>query len=440
MIPATLERIVKTYSDHIALPIILERDGNEETINKASAIWRRPKKDVSEDDYKEFYHHVGHVFDDPWLTLHWRAEGKLEYTTLLFVPSSRPFDLFHPERHHRVKLYVKRIFITDDCEGLVPHWLRFLRGLVDSEDLPLNVSRELLQNNPMVARMRGAIVKRVLAELSKKAEKDAEAYAAFWTNFGALIKEGIYEDADNRESLIKIARFQSTAGESPISLSDYVERMKDGQEAIYYITGEDIDSLRKSPQLEGFAARDVEVLLLTDPVDEFWIPAVGEFESKPLKSATRGGSDLGSISVADGKGEAAAELEPANQGRIDSLIAMFKLTLQDEVKDVRTSDRLTDSAACLVADEGDLDINLERLLKQHNQLGAAASKRILEINATHPLIETLADRVGKDASNDRLNDAAWLVLDQARIMEGESLPDPGAFARRLSDALTRGLA
>ena len=438
--PATLERIVKTYSDHIALPIILERDGNEETINKASAIWRRPKKDVSEDDYKEFYHHVGHVFDDPWLTLHWRAEGKLEYTTLLFVPSSRPFDLFHPERHHRVKLYVKRIFITDDCEGLVPHWLRFLRGLVDSEDLPLNVSRELLQNNPMVARMRGAIVKRVLAELSKKAEKDAEAYAAFWTNFGALIKEGIYEDADNRESLIKIARFQSTAGESPISLSDYVERMKDGQEAIYYITGEDIDSLRKSPQLEGFAARDVEVLLLTDPVDEFWIPAVGEFESKPLKSATRGGSDLGSISVADGKGEAAAEPEPANQGRIDSLIAMFKLTLQDEVKDVRTSDRLTDSAACLVADEGDLDINLERLLKQHNQLGAAASKRILEINATHPLIETLADRVGKDASNDRLNDAAWLVLDQARIMEGESLPDPGAFARRLSDALTRGLA
>ena len=438
--PAVLERIVRTYSDHIALPILLARDGKDETVNKASALWTRPRKEISADDYKEFYRHVGHAFDEPWTTLHWRAEGKLEYTTLLFVPTTRPWDLFHAERRHRVKLYVKRVFITDDCEGLVPHWMRFVRGIVDSEDLPLNVSREMLQNNPMVARMRRAIVKRLLTELGRKADKDAPAFAAFWDNFGALIKEGIYEDADNRDALLGIARFRSTAGEDLVSLSDYAGRMKEGQEAIYYITGEAVEALRKSPQLEGFAARGVEVLLLADPVDEFWIPAVGEFDGKPFKSATRGGSDLAAIpAAADEAGEEATDAEPADRGRIDSLIAMFKLTLQDEIKDVRTSDRLTDSAACLVADEGDLDIHLERLLKQHNQL-EAASRRILEINPGHSLIRALADRLGRDGASDRLGDAARLVLDQARIVEGEPLPDPGAFARRLSDALARGLA
>ena len=439
--PARLESIVRTYSDHIALPIRIARDGTDETINQASALWTRTKKEITADQYKEFYHHVGHAFDDPWMTLHWRAEGKLEYTNLLFVPSMPPFDLFHPERKHGMKLYVRRVFITEECEELVPRWLRFVRGLVDSEDLPLNISRETLQNNPLLARMRTSITKRILNELAKKADKAPDEYANFWDNFGAVLKEGLYEDADHRDAIVKLLRFRSTAGEDLVSLADYVGRIKDGQQAIYYITGEEIESVRRSPQLEGFAARGIEVLLLTDPIDEFWIPAVGKHDDKEFKSVTRAAADLGDIPVTDSEEEAKADdqAESADQGRIDSLIALFKLTLDDEVKDVRTSERLTDSAACLVADEGDLDIHMERLLKQHRQLDTS-SKRILEINPKHDLIRALAEAVGKDGTNDRLNDAARLVLDQARILEGEPLPDPTAFSRRLSEALARGLA
>ena len=433
--PATLRGIVKTYSDHIALPIVLDEGGSEETVNEASALWARPRADIAEDQYAEFYRHVGHAFDEPWMTIHWRAEGVHEYTTLVFVPSQRPFDLFNPERKHGVKLYVKRVFVTDDCAELVPQWLRFLRGLVDSEDLPLNISREMLQNNPLLARMRSAIARRVLGELAKKAGAEPESYAAFWENFGPVLKEGLYEDADNRDEILELARFHSTAGEGLVGLDDYVERMKEGQEAIYYIAGEELESVRRSPQLEGFRARGIEVLLMTDPVDEFWIPAVGTHADKAFKSATRAGADLADIAVG---GDADADEEAVDQGRIDSVIAMFKLALKDEIKDVRVSDRLTESAACLVADEGDLDINLERLLKQHGQIDAGF-KRILEINPRHALIRSLADAVGKGATANRLSDTAWLVLDQARIMEGEKLPDPAAFSRRMSEALARGL-
>ena len=434
--PAALRGIVKTYSDHIALPIVLAEGGSEETVNEASALWARPRADIAEDQYAEFYRHVGHSFDEPWMTIHWRAEGVHEYTTLVFVPSQRPFDLFNPERKHGVKLYVKRVFVTDDCAELVPQWLRFLRGLVDSEDLPLNISREMLQNNPLLARMRSAIVRRVLGELAKKAEVEAESYAGFWENFGPVLKEGLYEDAENRDEILKLARFHSTAGEGLVGLDDYAERMKEGQEAIYYIAGEELESVRRSPQLEGFRARGIEVLLMTDPVDEFWIPAVGTHAEKPFKSATRAGADLADIAV---EGDADADRAEVDRGRIDSVIAMFKLALKDEIKDVRVSDRLTDSAACLVADEGDLDINLERLLKQHGQIDAGGFKRILEINPGHALIRSLADAVGKGATSGRLADTAWLVLDQARIMEGEKLPDPAAFSRRMSEALARGL-
>ncbi|MDE0060944.1 MAG: molecular chaperone HtpG [Defluviicoccus sp.] len=433
--PASLRGIVKTYSDHIALPIVLVEGGSEETVNEASALWTRPRGEIDADQYGEFYRHVGHAFDEPWMTVHWRAEGVHEYTTLVFIPSQRPFDLFDPQRRHGVKLYVKRVFVTDDCAELVPQWLRFLRGLVDSEDLPLNISREMLQNNPLLARMRAAIVRRVLGELAKKAEAEPESYAGFWENFGPVLKEGLYEDADNRDELLKLARFHTTADGGPVGLDAYVERMREGQEAIYYIAGEALDAVRQSPQLEGFRARGIEVLLMTDPVDEFWIPAVGAYSGKEFKSATRAGADLADIAVeseAEGGGEA------IDQGRIDSVIAMFKLALKDEVKDVRTSDRLTDSAACLVADEGDLDINLERLLKQHRQLDTGF-KRILEINPSHALIRSLADAVGKGAAAGRLADTAWLVLDQARIMEGETPPDPAAFSRRMSEALARGL-
>ena len=433
--PATLRSIVKTYSDHIALPIVLVDAGEEETVNRASALWTRPRSEITEDQYKELYRHIAHAFDDPWMTLHWRAEGTQEYTSLLYIPTQRPFDLFDPARQHRVKLYVKRVFITDACEGLVPPYLRFLRGVVDAEDLPLNISREMLQSSPILARMRAAIVKRVLGDLAKKAAAEPAAYAAFWEAFGAVLKEGVYEEESHRAALLALVRSHSTAGEGLVGLDQYVGRMKEGQQAIYYITGEALEAVRRSPQLEGFRARGIEVLLMTDPVDEFWIPAVGSHAGKPFKSATRAGAELSEIPL---EGAAAASADAAGEGRIDSVIAMFKLALHDEVKDVRVSERLTESAACLVADEGDLDIHLERLLKQHRQL-ETSFKRILEINPRHPLIRSVAEAIGKDATSGRLSDVAMLVLDQARIMEGEPLPDPAAFSRRMCEALARGL-
>jgi molecular chaperone HtpG len=348
-----LRHIIKTYSDHIALPIVLKgADGKEEAINEASALWTRPKKDITDEQYKEFYHHVG-GFDEPFMNLHWRVEGTLEYTNLIFLPSAKPFDLFDPSRKHGIRLFVKRVFITDEAEGLVPAWMRFLRGVVDSEDLPLNVSREVLQNNPMIARMRSAIVKRVLTELGKKADKAPDEYKTFWDNFGAVIKEGLYEDAENRDAIQKICLFQSTAsGDELVSLSGYVGRMKEGQDAIYYISGDESDQIRKSPQLEGFAAKGIEVLLLTDDVDEFWLPAVGEFEGKPFKSATRVGADLDKVTKNSSDDTEGDEPESFDEGKVDALISMFKLTLDEEVKDVRVSERLTDSAVCLVSGEG----------------------------------------------------------------------------------------
>ena len=433
--PERLRAIVKKYSDHIALPIVLDHAGKEETLNAASALWMRPKSEITAEQYKEFYHHAAHAFDEPWLTLHNKAEGTYEYATLLFVPGTKPFDLFDPERKHRVKLYVRRVFITDDAQELLPPYLRFLRGVVDSEDLPLNVSREMLQHNPVLARMRGQIVKRVLGELTKKAKDEPAEYAKFWENFGAVLKEGIYEDRENRDAIFELARFRSTAGEGLIALEDYVGRMKPGQEAIYTITGDTLEAVSKSPQLEGFRARGIEVLLMTDPVDEFWTQGVGEFKTKPFKSVTRGAADLDKIAPEDKKDGAAEKPE----GEVASLIALLKLTLGEAVKDVRASKRLTDSAVCLVADEHDIDMHLERLLRQHRQ-AAGDSKRILEINPRHALIARLVELAGKDGSTDALGDFAWLLLDQARILEGEPLPDPAAFAKRLSSVLARGLA
>ncbi len=433
--PARLGAIVKKYSDHIALPIVLDHDGKEETLNAASALWMRPKSEITAEQYKEFYHHVAHAFDEPWLALHNKAEGILEYTSLLFVPGSKPFDLFEPERKNHVRLYVRRVFITEGAQELLPPYLRFLRGVVDSEDLPLNVSREMLQNNPMLARMRGQIVKRVLAEIAKKAKDEPDSYMGFWTNFGAVLKEGIYEDRENRDALLDLARFRSTAGEGLISLDDYIGRMKPGQKAIYTIAGDSIETVSRSPQLEGFRARGIEVLLLTDPVDEFWMPALGEYKKTEFKSVTRGSDDLDAIAPEEKKDAAPEKPE----GDVAALVALLKLSLGDAVKDVRASKRLTDSAVCLVADEHDMDMHLQRLLRQHRQT-SEESKRILEINPKHALIGRLVELAGKDGAADALGDFAWILLDQARILEGEPLPDPAAFAKRLSSVLARGLA
>jgi molecular chaperone HtpG len=433
-----IRAVVKTYSDHIALPIRLAlEDGKAATINAASALWTRPKSEITAEQYKEFYHDVAHQFDEPWLTIHAKAEGTLEYTSLLFVPSTKPFDLFEVDRKSKLKLYVRRVFITDDAPGLLPPYLRFIKGVVDSEDLPLNISREMLQHNPMLARMKSQIVKRVISELAKKAKDEPGEYVKFWDNLGVVLKEGLYEDYENRDALVPLVRFRSTAVEGLTSLEEYVSRMKPGQEAIYFITGDKLDTLRKSPQLEGFRAKDVEIMLLTDPVDEFWLPSLGEYQKHEFHSVTRGAPELDKIEAQDKKPE--DEKKAAPDADIASLIALFKLTLGDAVKDVRASQRLTDSAVCLVADSEDMDLHMERLLRQHNRTVGGDMKRILEINPKHKLIARLAALAAQDGAADTLEDFPWLLFDQARLLEGESLPDPAAFALRMSAALEKGL-
>ncbi|MBL23775.1 MAG: molecular chaperone HtpG [Rhodospirillaceae bacterium] len=435
-----LRHIVTTYSDHIPVPINLIEGEETNRINDASALWTRPRNQIKDEQYKEFYHHVAHAGDEPWATLHFRAEGVIEYSGLLFIPTARPFNIFHPDRTNQVKLYVKRVFITEDCEELLPSWLRFLRGVVDSEDLDLNVSREMLQNNPVVAKIRSGLVSRVLNELKKRAEKEPDSYTGFWEAFGPLIKEGIYESFEDRDDLLTLLRCQSTADDGLTSLKDYVGRMKKGQEAIYYITGENLDALKQSPQIEGFRARGVEVLLLSDPIDDFWVPSVGTFDEKPFKSVTQGGADLSDIEAPKEKkkkDDAKKESEAEAEG-LGDLIALLKLTLDEKVSDVRTSERLTDSAVCLVADETGLDMNLERLLQQHQQLETKTA-RILEINPDHALIRALAKEAKKKGAQDTLEDAALLLLDQAQILEGDPVSDPVAFARRMESVMAKGL-
>ncbi len=427
-----LRNIIKTYSDHIALPVVLVEGDKTETVNAASALWTRPKAEITAEQYKEFYHHVAHAFDEPWLTLHTKAEGAIEYTSLLFVPTQKPFDIFHPDRRQRVKLYVKRVFITDDCAELLPPYLRFVRGVIDSQDLPLNVSREMLQHNPVLAKIRAGLVKRILAELKKKADDGEGHYDTFWASFGAVLKEGLYEDFERREEILDLARFRTTVSDTPISLATYVERMKDGQSAIYTITGDDADTLMRSPQIEGFKAKGIEVLLLSDPIDEFWPAVIGTFKDKPIRSVAQGAADLSAV-----KASAEEEAKPAAGGdELSALIDAFKQVLGDAVKDVRGSDRLTESAVCLVADEGDMSMHLERMLRQHQQ-ETKRPPRILEVNPRHTLIRRLAGRAKDEGASGALADTAWLLLDQARIVEGEPVPDPAAFARRLAALLER---
>lgn len=433
-----LKSIVKRYSDHIAIPVKLkEADKDEETVNSASALWTRSKSEVTAEQYKEFYHHVAHAFDEPWSTLHFKAEGAIEYTGLLYVPSSKPMDIFHPDRKQHVKLYVRRVFITDDCEELLPPYLRFVRGVVDSQDLPLNVSREMLQHNPILSKIRSGLVKRVLGELKKKAE-DAESgnYAAFWEAFGAVLKEGIYEDFERRDEILELCRFRSTHGDGWTTLADYVGRMKEGQEAVYTITGDDLAKLKQSPQLEGFVAKGVEVLLLTDPIDEFWVSAIPRYAEKELRSVTAAGADLGKVKAPEGDEAKKADEAPADE--IAILIEALKLALGEKVKDVKSSERLTESAVCLVADSGDMSMHLEKLLRAHGQ-APGEKARILEINPRHALIKGLAAKVKSGGTGPAVEDMAALLLDQARIVEGEPPADPAAFARRMVSVMERGL-
>lgn len=455
---ARIEEIVRTYSDHIAFPIILEakpKPGETRTkahephqINTASALWARPRSEITEDQYREFYHHVAHTFDDPFARIHFTAEGALSYTALLFLPAHRPFDLYDPRRRHGVRLYVRRVFITDQLEELLPRYLRFVSGVVDSEDLQLNVSRETLQHGVVVQKMRRQLTKRILDELARKASEEStpeagtpngaakknQSYLDWWAEFGAVLKEGLFEDPDNRERLLELARFKSTRGPGWVSLAEYVARMRPGQDQIFYITGENADALRTSPQLEAALAKGCEVLLLDDPVDEFWLNEVKDYQGKKFVSLTKGEVDLSRIAE-EGKIETPDELYDEDLKR---LLAKLGALLKDEVKEVRLSRRLRESAVCLVADEHGLDFRLERILRQHHQLERLA-RPILEINGRHELIRRMAAMAKDPGQEQDLAELARLLLDQARIVQGEPIPDPGAFSRRMSTFLARGL-
>jgi len=438
-----LKNIITTYSDHIAVPITMAIKGDEnkesedaKVVNEGSALWTRPKSEITDEQYTEFYRHAGHAFDEPAHRLHYTAEGMQEYTVLLFVPSQKPMDLFDPARKNRVKLYVKRIFISDDNAELLPGWLRFMRGVVDSQDLPLNVSREMLQNNPVVSRMSKAITKKVLGEFEKMAEKETEKFEKIWAEFGAVIKEGIYEDFERREQLLKLARFKSTGVEGWTTLADYVSRMKDKQTQIFYITGTDEAAMRRSPQLEGFKSRGIEVLILPDAVDDFWLQTTPDFEGKGFASITKGSSDLDEIAEAEGKED---KKDAAPEGQMTTLTTLMMEVLGEKVSEVRTSKRLTETACCLVASDSGMDMAMERILQAHNQLDQVTAK-VLEVNPSHPVIKKLAAKAGETGALDTLADPVWLVFDQARILEGDALDDPAAFARRLSTAMEAGLA
>jgi molecular chaperone HtpG len=430
----TLERLVKEQSGHVPVPIALvEKPGAEPAeITDGAALWAKPKSEITSGDYTDFYRSIAGQFDAPALTVHFRAEGRQDYTTLFFVPGSRPFDLFDPDRKGRIKLYVKRVFITDDAD-ILPRYLRFVRGLVDSADLPLNVSREKIQESPLLAAIRKGATSRVLSELERVADKEPVAYAKIWDTFGVVLKEGLYEDFERRDAILALSRFKTTAsGDEWRSLKDYVAALKTNQTAIYYLAGDDIERLKSSPQLEGFRARGIEVLLLPDPVDSFWAMSGLSFEGKPFKSVTQGAADLALIPRTDAKEEKEPEAAPT----VKIFAAFLKSTLGDAVADVRISERLTDSAVCLVAPDSGPDRALEKILASAGRLNATQTP-ILEINPRHELIVALASLgEGERALKE---DAAHLLFDEARVLDGERPLDARSFSERLGRVLGRGL-
>ncbi len=437
-----LRQTIRKYSDHITLPIVMKKEewseekkeqvvtDEDETVNQASALWTRPKSEISEEQYNEFYKHVAHDFEDPLTHVHARVEGKQEYIQLLYVPAKAPFDLFERTARHGIKLYVRRVFIMDDAEQLMPLYLRFVRGVVDSSDLPLNVSREILQQSRDIETIRGGCVKKVLGMLEALADSDdvaeKEKYTKFWKEFGRVLKEGVGEDLANKDRIAKLLRFASTHADTPeesVSLADYVGRMKEGQEKIYYVTAETFTAARNSPHLEIFRKKGIEVLLLSDRVDEWVSGHLTEFDGKHLQSVAKGGLDLGKL-------EDAAEKEEAEKAADEykELLDKVKATLGDKVKDVRVTHRLTDSPSCIVADEFDIGGNLQRILKAAGQQ-APASKPILEINPKHPAVQRLK------FEETRFDDWANLLLEQATLAEGGSLDDPAGFVKRINDLM-----
>ncbi len=433
LIDQKIKDTVETYSDHIDFKIFNNtpeetEKGEGQPINKASAIWTRSHTEVSQEQYEEFYRHITHGLDEPVLTSHWRAEGKIEFNALMFVPTLRPWDLYDPSRKNMVRLYVRRVFISDSLDGLMYPWLRFVRGVIDSEDLPLNISRESLQYNPIITKIRASVTRRILKDLDKLSRDDKPAFTTFWGQFGPAIKEGLYDAADHREEIFKICRFYSTHdnGEKFASLEEYIERMGEDQNEIYYLSGENLDTLKNSPQLEGFKSRGIEVLFFTDTIDDFWLQNATEYKGKTFKSVTKGDIEFDKKDDGDDSKNLDEEHEDFLEG--------IKQVLENDIAYVRVSKRLTDSPVCLVAQDDGVDMHMERVLKIHQKY-AGDSKPILEINIDHSLVKKLE---AADAKSPEFEDITKLLFDQAKIIQGEPVNNPAEFARRMSTYLEKG--
>jgi molecular chaperone HtpG len=434
-----IESTIKDYSDHIDIPVYMvapnDRNDADRAVNQASALWTRNKSNISDEDYTAFYKHISHGFDEPLMRSHWHAEGVIDFHALMFIPTMRPFDLFEPGRKDAVKLYVRRVFISDSNDGLMYPWLRFVRGVIDSADLPLNISRDSLQYNPIITKIRTSVTKRILNDLHKLSQNDEAAFLTFWGQFGAALKEGLYDAPTHREAIFKICRFQSTHGEDEAytDLAGYVERMKPDQDKIYYISGENVNTLRNSPQIEGFKARGVEVLFLTDTIDDFWLQNVSDFDGKTFQSVTKGASELDKFDDASDKVDDKPDDAAPNH---DDLLKAMKEVIGDDIEDVRISNRLTDSPVCLVASDKGVDMHMERILKIHQKYDGGESKPVLEINPKHALIQKLGTL---DSGSDDFKDSALLLMDQAKIIQGEPVSNLSDFTRRMSEFMQRGL-
>lgn len=438
-----IKHVVQTYSDHINIKIEFVPENTEEgakveVLNSASALWARPKSEISEEQYKEFFKHISHLPGDPYMTIHNQIEGVVSYTNLLFVPSSKPFDLFHPDRKTSIKLYAKKVFISEDLE-LVPSYLRFLRGLIDSDDLPLNISRETLQHNLVLEKIKRSVVKKVLSELKKKSQKDEEEYIKFWENFGAVLKEGLCDSSDMRENILDICRFHSSKSKDKlISLKDYIERAKENQKNIFFLSGESIEKIESSPQLEIFKQKDVEVLYLTDSVDDFWVTVTLPYQEKEFLSITRSDIDLENIDKKpeENKDEENKEEDKKDEtkdvtnSQFDGLVTFMKATLGDKVKDVKISKKLTDSPVCLAVDAQAMDIRMERFLLEQNQIQAGSAK-ILEINPNNKIVNSLNDNLTDEAKTQDNQDQIRTLFDLACMLEDEPVNDSKDFSRRL---------
>ena len=425
-----LRQIIRTYSDHIAYPIVLNLGkAGEETVNKGSALWTRNKAEITKDQYKDFYQHISHNFDEPWLTLHFKADGNIESPGLLFVPSNAPYDLFQPDKRTSLKLYINKVFISDKVEELMPNYLRFVRGIIDSADLPLNISREMLQHSPLIEKIKAGTISRLLKELQKRS-KNYDDYMTFWKAFGIVLKEGIYEDFKNREEIAGLSYFYSTVDEEKMTtLDDYISRCGKDQKTIYYITGDDIRVLRNNPQLEAFKQKGIEVLLMNDPIDEFWPQVLPNYKGYAVKHVSQADVDM----------SWKRQEKKADDGSMTKLCEMLKEVLKEEVGTVSVTEKLTTSPVSLTVENGQMSLHLERLMRTHQQQTAFASTRILELNPYHPLIIKLSEMTADETNKPKIEEIGKILLDQAKVAEGETVSDPSFYAEKISDYILKAI-